>query len=60
MNVWRTIKSNSQPSKVVNPSERSLGHPAINPKSASMFLIAARQMWFNAALTKLISMRSES
>lgn len=57
MNVRRTIKSHSQPSKVVKPSERSLGHPAINAKAASMFLIAASQMGFNAALTKLISMR---
>ena len=57
MNIRSTIESNSEPSKVMQPSECSLGDPAINSQTASMCFIATSQMWFNAALTKLIAMR---
>ena len=56
MDFGCTVKSNPQPSKVVQPAERSLGDPSINSETTSVFFVAASQVWFDAALTKLISM----
>ena len=57
MNVRGSIESNSQPSKVVKPTECSFGHPAIDAKATSMFFISTSQMRFNAAMAKLIPVR---
>ena len=51
------VKTNSEAAEVMEPAECSFRDPSKNAKAASVFLIPSGQVWFDASLAKLFSVR---